>query len=159
MVGCIVITLKTPTDRNTGECSNLIGHNTNNEMLVSFIFEDFLVITERVKDVLGVFFINPKTHLSPLMYLLHRGDRDQILGQYRNLIKDLDEYCLRLDNLISNLQKLYKTGGPAEEHISRFILFNLDLLLELHSDLQLCFSGVHGDVLFFHVTKLISGIR
>ncbi len=63
-------------------------------------------------------------------------------GGILGVASDLDEYSLRLDNLMSNLQKLYKTGGPAEEHISRSILFKLDLLLELHNDLQLWFSDI-----------------
>ena len=70
---------------------------------------------------------------------------------------DLNEYVLRLDNLISNIQKLYKTSGPIENKTSKDILFQLNLLLEMHKDLHSCFYSKQVGVIAFNDTNLISG--
>lgn len=91
---------------------------------------------------------------------LRRGDDCQISGHYIIIMRDVEEYILKLDNLISNLQKLYKTSGPVELRTNKNILTYLRDLLELHKQLQLLmFNSKQEGVLALNDTNLISGIR
>lgn len=59
------------------------------------------------------------------------------------MLRDLEEYILRLDNLINNLDKLYKTISPEGVIVrverSHIILIKLNSLLEQHELLHACF--------------------
>jgi len=54
----------------------------------------------------------------------------------------VEEYALRLDNLISNLEKVYKISGLAEFRTNKNILIQLDILIELHDVLNKIFLTV-----------------
>lgn len=93
------------------------------------------------------------------MTILRSGDPGLILGQYRVMMEDLNEYVLVLDNFISNLQKLYKTSGPTEHEINKDILFRLNDLLEMHNNLQICLNSKKVGFTALNDANLISDIK
>lgn len=74
------------------------------------------------------------------------------------MIRDLEEYVLRLDSLINNLDKFYKTKLPEGFNAERShnLLNQLNSLLELHELLQACISGKKDGVIASGNTNLIS---
>lgn len=74
------------------------------------------------------------------------------------MMKDLEEYVLRLDSLINNLDRLYETKLPEgiNAEISHNLLNNLNFLLKQHELLQACLSGKKDGVIASGNTNLIS---
>jgi len=76
------------------------------------------------------------------------------------MIKDIEEYVLRLDSFINNLDKFYNSKLPENFNAekSQNLLYNLNSLLELHELLQECLWGKKDGVIASGNTNLISSL-
>ena len=92
------------------------------------------------------------------MVTLKSGDPNLIMGEYINIMIEVEEYVLGLNNLISNLQKLYNKN-EVEFKSNKNILFQLNLLLENHKLLQLCLTSRQRGVLALDDSNLTRGTQ
>lgn len=90
--------------------------------------------------------------------LLLKNDAAVTRSYYLVMMKDIEEYVLRLDSFINNLDKFYETKLPEGINAERShdLLIRLKFLLKQHELLQACLYGKNYGVIASGNTNLIS---